>query len=135
MKMAVTHLRTFTAFRTVEDHPCQQVFSEIFKAVDLTRRRKECVTGAKLNALAFDRKPAATGCDNVEFVSGVRLLHVSTFGGINFDRQGAMAEEFGIEFTVARWNGVLRVGKLDDAFSGEIHFVSPLEGALPFLKP
>ena len=133
--MAIAQLRTFTAFRTVEDHPGQQIFSEIFKAMHLARSGKKRIAGTELKALAFDKKPAATGDDDVEFITRVRLLQICTFGRVDLDRQRAMAEEFGVEFAVARWDGVLRVGKFDDAFSRKFHFVSSLRSAFIRVNP
>jgi hypothetical protein len=128
--MAAAQLRTFSAFRAVEDNPRQQVFSEVLKAMVFPGGGKKRVSGAKLKALTFDAKPAASGDNNIKFIARVRLLQINAFGRVDFNRQGAMAEEFGIEFTVARWNGVLRIGKFDLAFRREFHFVSPLEFAL-----
>jgi len=44
-----------------------------------------------------------------------------------------MAEELSIEFAVARRDGILRIGKFDDAFRRKFHFVSSPEGLFFFL--
>ncbi len=55
------------------------------------RSGKERVARTELNALAFDRKPTASGSDDIEFVARVWLLQVSSLGRVNLDCQGAMA--------------------------------------------
>jgi hypothetical protein len=46
-----------------------------------------------------------------------------------------MAEEFGIKFSIARGDSVLRVSEFDDAFGREFHLCVALKRALPFLTP
>lgn len=110
-----TQLCTLTAFRAIEDHPDQQVFSEILKTVDLAGGSKERITGTELHAFAFHQKPATACRDNIKFVACVRLLQVSAFGSVDLNGQCAVAEKFRVEFAVACWDGLLRVSQLDDS--------------------
>src|ERR1051326_5123755 len=120
---SIAPLRTFTALRTVKDYPDQKVLSEILKAMHFTRRGKKRVTGAKLKALAFHRKPASTSYNNVKLIARMRLLQINALGRVDLNRQGAVAKEFSIEFSVARGDGVVRVGKFDDGLRRNFNFV------------
>ena len=104
--MAVAWLRTLAAFRAVEDNPCQQVFRKIFKAMHFAGSGKKRITGTKLHALTFDKKPTASSRHDIKLVTRVRLLQVRALGRVDLDRQGAMTEKFGIKFAVTRWDGV-----------------------------
>ena len=112
---------TFTAYGTVKDDPDQKIVSEVFKAMDLAGGGEERVAGRKFEAPAFAGKPATAGNHDIKLITGVRLLEINAFGRVDLDRQCAVAEKLGVQFAVARGDGILGVGKFEEARWREVH--------------
>src|SRR5262249_52942504 len=115
---------TLTTFWTIENHPDQEVFREVFKAMDLAGGGEQNVSRRKLKPFAFYVKPSPAGDNHIKFVAGMRLLQIGTLRCIDLNIEGAVLEEFRVELAVARGNGVLRVRQLDDPCSREFHICS-----------
>ena len=82
------------AFRSVEENPCREIFTKVFKTVYRHCRHKKEVSGGEGKAFFTADKVSVARQNYIDLIPVVRILVISADWLIDLDVQSSVVEHF-----------------------------------------
>jgi len=111
----------FAPLRPIEDHPYEEVRTEVLEAMKFTSSGEQDVAWRKRQAPSLMKKPAGACCHKIEFIARVGLLGIHALGREDFHLQRAMPEDRREGLAVLSGDGLPGIAESDVSYGTEFH--------------